>query len=336
MKNVFTFISILIYTNLFAQIPNGYYDSANGLSGSALKNELNNIIDNHTEFEYTASSTDVWDILKEADRDPNNSSNVILIYTGKSVDAAQEYNSGSGWSREHVWAKSRGDFGTDLGPGTDVHHLKPADVSTNSARNNRWFAECSTPYLDGGTDSTGSYTSTSEWVWKPRDEVKGDVARMIFYMDTRYEGENGELDLEVIDYIPTDNNTLEPIHAKLSDLLNWHKEDPVDAFEQNRNNVIYSYQNNRNPYIDNPEYVNLVYNGPVGIAHLTEDDFNIIKENNKLFVNSIYDINSLTLFDVIGRKVAQTNSSSIELSNAGIFLLQITTSENRSIILKVN
>ena len=110
-----------------------------------------------------------------------------------------------GWTREHVWAKSRGDLGTSRGAGTDIHHLKPCDVSVNSARNNRWFAECTEEYLDGGVTPTGSYTSTDDWVWKPRDEVKGDIARMIFYMATRYEGENAEVDLEIIDSIPSDN-----------------------------------------------------------------------------------------------------------------------------------
>ena len=87
---------------------------------------------------------------------------------------------------------------------------------------------------------------------------------MIFYMATRYEGENGEPDLEIVDYLPSSNNTTEPIFAKLSDLIAWHLADPVDEFEMNRNNVIYSYQGNRNPFIDHPEYVTMIWNnGPV-------------------------------------------------------------------------
>ncbi len=88
-----------------------------------------------------------------------------------SVNAAQEYNNGSGWSREHVWAKSRGDFGTSLGAGTDAHHLRPADISVNSARNNRWFDTCSIPYLDGGL-TTGCFTSSTRWVWQPVMRVR--------------------------------------------------------------------------------------------------------------------------------------------------------------------
>ena len=260
MKSILL-LSLLILSSLtgVSQIPAGYYDDAQGLGGDVLKTALYNIIKNHTEYEYTTDTTDVWDILKETDKDPNNTDNVILIYTGWSVDAAQEWNNGDGWEREHVWAKSRGDFGTGLGAGTDVHHLRPVDPSVNSARNNRWFAECDEEYIDNGIP-TGSYTSSTEWVWKPRDEVKGDVARMIFYMATRYEGENGELDLEVIDYIPSDNNTTEPIHALLSDLLIWNAEDPVSDFEINRNDIIYTYQNNRNPFIDYPEWVECIWN----------------------------------------------------------------------------
>jgi len=91
-----------------------YYKTAFNIGGDSLKSSLNQIIKNHIEFPYTSSSTDVWDILKETDKDENDSNNVILIYSGRSVNAAQGYNSAKGWSREDVWAKSRGDFGTDV------------------------------------------------------------------------------------------------------------------------------------------------------------------------------------------------------------------------------
>ncbi|MCD6557172.1 MAG: endonuclease [Bacteroidales bacterium] len=262
MKNVYLTIILIATVSLCsAQIPTGYYDGTSGKTGEELKMALNTIIKGHTKFSYTSSATDVWDILKVTDRDPNNSNNVILIYTGRSVNAAQEYNNGKGWTREHVWAKSRGDFGTAQGPGTDVHNLRPCDVSINSTRNNRWFAECDVPVYDDGV-FTGSYKSDTEWLWEPRAEVKGDVARMIFYMATRYEGYDGEIDLEVIDYFPADDLTKEPVHALLSDLLAWHQADPVDNWEINRNNIIYTnYQHNRNPFIDHPEYVGYIWGG---------------------------------------------------------------------------
>jgi endonuclease I len=272
MKELLLSISLLVASISFGQIPPGYYDSAQGFSGDSLKTELNLIIRDHVEFPYSSNGTDVWDILKETDRDTLNPSNVLLLYSGWSLDADLEYNSGSGWNREHVWAKSHGDFGTSAGPGTDVHALRPCDISVNSARANRWFAECSTEYIDP-SGATGSYFSTSEWVWKPNDNVKGDIARMIFYMATRYEGANGEPDLKIIDYIPSDNNTIAPIHAKLSDLYQWHLDDPVDDWERNRNEIIYySYQNNRNPFIDHPEYATMIWGLTLGIDDLQLDN----------------------------------------------------------------
>ncbi len=261
---------------LKAQIPQNYYLPADGLTGTTLKTALYNIIKNHNQYQYTSDTTDVWDILKHTDKDPNNDSNIIEIYTGWSVNAAQEYNNGNGWEREHIWAKVHGGFETDPPAGTDVHHLRPINRSVNSARNSRYFANCTSPYLYNGTP-TGSYTSTTQWAWKPRDEDKGDIARMIFYMAVRYEGENGEPDLEISDSIPTNNNDPAPIMAKLSDLLQWHIEDPVDNWERNRNNIIYTYyQHNRNPFIDHPEYANKIW-GILGI-----------KDNNNLLTVKIF------------------------------------------------
>ena len=252
-------IFILTCITGFSQIPAGYYDSASGLGGDGLKTALYNIIKGHTEYEYTADTTDVWDILKETDKDPDNSANVILLYTGESVNAAQEWNNGNGWSREHVWSKSHGQFDPEVygpGAGTDVHHLRPSDPAANTAKNNRWFADGGTEYL-----STGCYYDDLLWTWEPRDEVKGDVARMMFYMATRYEGENNEPDLELINYFPADHNTHDPVYALLNDLLSWNQSDPVDDWERNRNDTIYyNYQHNRNPFIDHPEWVECIWN----------------------------------------------------------------------------
>jgi len=250
----------------FGQVPDGYYDAAQGLTGDNLKTALHNIIKGHKEFPYSSSSTDVWDILKEADRDPNNSAMVIGIYSNFSMDAAKEFDNNAGWNREHVWAKSRGDFGTSEGAGTDAHHLRAADISTNSARNNRNFDNAPNQYIDGSGNYSGptdSYTSNTDWVWEPRDEVKGDVARMIFYMATRYEGDSGEPDLELTETL-LNNTDKSPIHGKMSVLLAWHLADPVSTAEQNRNDIVYGFQNNRNPFIDHPEYVCEIYTCTAG------------------------------------------------------------------------
>ncbi|MGC9374915.1 MAG: endonuclease [Bacteroidales bacterium] len=253
-KLFFTSLLFIFSQTLFAQIPDGYYDSAEGLTNNQLKAALHDIIDDHIKYPYSDSGTDTWDILKQADKDPEYTDNVILIYTGSSVNAEQEYNNGNGWNREHVWAKSHGDFGTSEGAGTDAHHLKPSNIDVNGDRDSKDFD-------NGGTQHSVAtecyYTSNT---WEPRDAVKGDIARIMFYMAVRYEGDvSGEPDLELVDYItyPTSN----PLFGKLSTLLEWHTQDPVDDFERNRNNVIYSYQNNRNPFIDHPEFVAQIWGG---------------------------------------------------------------------------
>ncbi|MCD4833698.1 MAG: endonuclease [Bacteroidales bacterium] len=269
MKNLFTTILVFIAFVSFSQIPDGYYDTAEDLNGEELKAALYNIIKGHTDYPYTDASTDTWDILKESDRDPDNSDNVLLIYTGESVNAAQEYNSGSGWSREHVWAKSHG-FPDDWQDAyRDAHHLRPCDISVNSARGNKDFDNGGTQH----SEATECYTDADSW--EPRPVEKGDVARMMFYMATRYEGESGDPDLELVDYTGTSG----PIFGKFSTLIQWNFEDPVDEFERNRNEVVFSYQGNRNPFIDHPEFVNAMYD-IANSAPIIEDQEFTIAENS--------------------------------------------------------
>ena len=265
---IFCLFSIIIS----GQVTTEYYISAENLADNNLKSALNLIIDNHTEFDYTSTNTDVWDILKETDRDPNNSDNVILIYSGVSVNGAQEYNSANGWTREHVWAKSRGNFGTAIGIGTDVHALRPLDNTTNSKRSNRSFNNCTTceDVTDKWGTITGSKKDINDWSFEPRDAVKGDVARMLFYMVVRYEGLDGYPDLELTELTPPQTDK-EPIHGVLSTLLTWHRNDPVDTWEENRNNIIYnSYQNNRNPFIDYPKLAEHIWGTEMGVSWNSE------------------------------------------------------------------
>ena len=238
--------------------PSDYYTPTVGLSGDSLKKQLHVIIKEHREFSYDAA----WDILKELDVDPQNPNNVIGIYSGFSMNAAAEYDASKGWNREHVWAKSFGDFGTRMGAGTDLHHLRAADVSTNSARNNRTFDESDIPYIDESGNYKGATLSFSDddWTWEPRADVKGDVARMIFYMVVRYEGgDDDEPDLELTEAIKARDNK-KPTHGKRSVILEWHQDDPVDDHERRRNSLIYEkYQRNRNPFIDHPEFVSRIW-----------------------------------------------------------------------------
>lgn len=350
MKKTLLFIFIPLLS--FTQVPVDYYLTADNTADDDLKFELNQIIDNHTEFYYTSDGTDVWDILKETDKDPNDGDNVILIYSGISIFAAQEYNVGNGWTREHVWAKSRGDFGTALGPGTDVHALRPLDNTTNGIRSNRGFDNCNncSDVIDQWSNNTGSKLDNIDWSFEPRTEVKGDVARMIFYMAVRYEGYDSYPDLELSETILgiSDNS---PFHGVLSTLLDWHRNDPVDTWEENRNDIIYySYQNNRNPFIDHPELVEHLWGNKIGVvwqSTLHIDEFSEVAF--KLYPNPVSDylnisgINSKTLveiYDTLGKnilsKMIDDSQKQINVSHIspGIYLFNLTD-DDKSIVKRI-
>mgnify|MGYP003308703545 CR=1 FL=1 len=251
MKKILS-LCFLAYLPLHAQSPD-YYQSAQELTGDELRNELHEIIKAHNEFSYSSTKN----ILRLADEDPDNENNVILVYKGNSIskDDFSTNMQQDFWNREHVWVKSQGGFTGDetygaLGAYSDAHNLKPCDASINTARGTKDFD-------NGGnqnTEATECYSTSN--TWEPRDAVKGDVARIIFYMATRYMGDPGEPSLNVIDYI---NNSSDPLMGKLSTLLDWNEQDPVDAFERRRNQVIFNWQQNRNPFIDYPELANLIW-----------------------------------------------------------------------------
>jgi endonuclease I len=198
----------------------------------------------------TLSYDAVWNALKVTDQDPANSSNVILLYSGVSRSKSLNGGDAGDWNREHVWAKSHGDFGTSAGPGTDLHHLRPEDVRVNAERDNKDFD-------NGGSavaDAPGNRTDADSW--EPRAAVKGDVARMVFYMAVRYEGGDPYPDLEVDD---ATGSGAAPRLGRVSALRQWSQQDPPDAFERRRNEMIYSYQGNRNPFVDHPEWVTAIF-----------------------------------------------------------------------------
>lgn len=236
---------------LLSQVPVGYYDDAEGKIGAPLRNALHDIIDDHTVIPHNSSGYDTHDALDDVDEDPMNPLNVILIYSGYSVPKSTWPD----WNREHSWPKS---LGTENGPAhTDVFHLYACDMNVNSSRGNKY-------YDDGGTSSHPEapeckYDADS---WEVRDEDKGDVARAMFYLDVRYNGDKAdELDLEL-----TSNTSLilsgSRYMGKLSTLLKWHALDPVDDKERTRNDFIYNnIQHNRNPFVDNPSWVYSVWGG---------------------------------------------------------------------------
>ncbi|MFE5626674.1 endonuclease I family protein [Streptomyces virginiae] len=224
-----------------------YYAPAEGKTGAALKAALHDIIKTQSKVTYDG----VWNALKATDQDPANPNNVILLYSGRSQSKSTNGGGANDWNREHVWAKSHGDFGTATGPGTDLHHLRPEDVTVNSTRGNKDFDKGGSPV----GEAPGSLTDADSF--EPRDAVKGDVARMLLYMAVRYEGGDGFANLEMNDKV---NNGTAPLFGRISLLKQWNQMDPPDAFEQRRNQVIFDvYQHNRNPFIDHPEWVNSIW-----------------------------------------------------------------------------
>jgi endonuclease I len=265
LNNRFTlFLFGLLLTIGASAQPLTYYQDAWNEDGDDLREALYDIIRVHTKLPYSSSSTDTWDVLKASDVDPSNSSNVLLIYAGISVNGPQEYNNGQGWNREHVWPRSLGGFGTSAGVGTDVHNLKPATISLNSTRSNHEYDELGTGgnAVNYNGNATGNRLNASAGIFEPRDDIKGDLARIIMYMDLRYEGQQGEPDLVMREALNSGGNTF----AVMSTLIDWHFQDTVDQFELDRNDAIHNMQGNRNPFIDHPELVHYVYGDSVGVA----------------------------------------------------------------------
>lgn len=285
-------IALLTLTTFaYGQAPSNYYLSVNTSSPALLRSSLHGVIDDHTKISYTSGGVDTWNVLEAADQDPSNSSRILDIYRNASFPKAGGGN--SNYNREHVWPNSYG-FPTNSGtnyPYTDCHHLFLCDDNYNQARNRRVFDTGNAGWNEYVTTSTGgvgggsgSFPGNSNWQttssspgsWQVWGDRKGDVARALFYMDIRYEGgNNGNTGAAEPNLHLTDNVTLisqsssggnisNAYMGKLSVLLQWHQQDPVDAKEMARNNAVFSYQGNRNPFIDNPTWVDCIYSNACG------------------------------------------------------------------------
>ena len=240
-------------------IPAGYYDSLEGLSGNALKQAVQDIIANPAVVR-AHNYGDIEFILKEADKDPLNSNQVWQMYV-ESPKPILDYQTGSSnigvWNREHIFPQSRGGFsgGTSstadgigvwlptnaddiLSGHADAHHLRAEDGAENSTRSNR----------DYGSDYNGPIGSQGSW--------NGDVSRALFYMAVRYNG------LNLVNGNPSD--AIVGQIGDLATLLTWNTTDPRDDFEMNRNNYIYTWQMNRNPFIDYPNLADYIFGANFG------------------------------------------------------------------------
>lgn len=281
MKNYIYISLFLISFTAIAQIPSGYYDSATG-TGYALKTQLKNIIDGDndglaTEFEsidlgYNA----LWTTYVTSDSDDyyENNGTVLDMYSEKpsgtdsyEYDHFTDQDMGSGgnaegqfYNREHIIPQAV--FNQVTPQRSDAHFVTPSDKYVNGQRGsfpfgvvqNATLTTSNNSKLGNNLDSgySAGYTAT---VFEPIDEFKGDIARMHFYFATRYED-------NVAGYTYTMfNGTSDQVFEDtfLSILLTWHAIDPVSQRELDRNDAIFARQNNRNPFIDHPEFVNTIW-----------------------------------------------------------------------------
>lgn len=274
---LFTFLAFVSSFTLFGQAPAGYYDGANAKTGAELKTALYNIIKGHTDkgydglyAVYTTSdnlpSGKVWDMYSiKAD------GTASYWYSHTSGDRCGSYSGeGDCYNREHTFCDSW--LGNASPQRSDAHHVVPTDGYVNNRRSSyphgkvgsvTWTSTNGSK-LGGSASSTG-YSGT---VFEPIDEFKGDFARIYFYMATRYENliagwvNNGSASA-----ILAGNSYPAYKTWFINLMLQWHNQDPISQKEVDRNNAIYALQHNRNPFIDRPEYAEMIWgDGTVSVA----------------------------------------------------------------------
>ena len=327
-----------------AQIP-PYYSSIDfSQSGDNLKVQLSNlIIDTHDNFiVYTSGTPNTWDVLSISDLEYSTSDNVLLVYGYDNNDGMfisdrlrgvfEKCNffgcAGTAglWNREHVFAKSLANpslvaNSSSAGPGTDVHNLRAADSQKNTQRSNSLFID------DSGVESK----VTNDGYFYPGDEWKGDVARIIMYMYLRYPSQCEAMNSATGSANYSPNGDMPDV------FLEWNKEDPVSALELTRNDVISSYQGNRNPFIDNPYLATLIWNGPAandswGILSLAVFD-EVLVSVSPTITNRHIEISGLgesdfnvTIYSHLGHELASyRRSKTIDVSSfsSGLYIVHV-------------
>ena len=298
--------------------PAGYYNSANGLTGNALKVALHDIIKGHSSISYSNLwnafwSTDnkgdgiVWDMYS----DRPNGNPPYMYYLGQ--DQCGNYTGeGDCYNREHSWPQSW--FNSDGTARTDLHHIFPVDGYVNNKRGNYPFGEVGSASWTSqngsklGSSKTSGYSGT---VFEPIDEYKGDFARAIMYMSVRYYGEDGSWGSSDM------THKAEILPWAIQMLMRWNEQDPVSQKEIDRNNAIYDdYQHNRNPFVDHPEYARMIWDpnwsvnedltegvalfpNPIEVGQTLK-----LSGNNNLFdAIVICDLNGRTLLKVSGKAI---------------------------------
>lgn len=260
-----------------------YYAGIDATNQAALRSTLHARIGNHIRYPYTSSSTDTWDILNLADQDPVDSGAILDIYKNATYT---KITGGTGvYNREHSWPNSYGfNNATETSEYTDAHHLFASDTDYNSARGNLSYGTCSASCTENPTlfnhgigGGSGTHPGNSDWlsgsggsgIYEVWDHMKGDLARASLYMDVRYEGGphpytgTTEQNLQLTDNVSL-IQTNQPYMGRLAVLLAWSAADSPDDAERARNEIVESFQGNRNPFIDHPEWVECVFQGLCG------------------------------------------------------------------------
>ncbi|HQK39886.1 MAG TPA: endonuclease [Flavobacterium alvei] len=326
MKLKLLFTSLLFSLFSFAQIPAGYYNSATG-TGYTLKTNLFNIIKGHTDNGYDG----LYVTYQASDRDYyyENDGTVLDMYsenptgidpynysTSVSSDKCGSYSvEGDCYNREHIIPQSV--FNSNSPMVADAHFITPTDAKVNGLRSNfphGIVASASKTTLNGSKLGTSGVSGYSGTVFEPIDEFKGDIARMYFYFATRYENNVAGYSYDMFN--GTSGQVFTP--EFLSMLLTWHAQDPVNAREIARNNAIYARQNNRNPFIDHPEYVQLIWNptadtvAPTAATNLTVTG--TTSSTVSLSWTAATDNVAVTSYDIYMNSVLKTSVSSSNLT----------------------
>ncbi|MBN2681220.1 MAG: endonuclease [Bacteroidales bacterium] len=326
------FLLLLLPAFVFSQIPAGYYDSAEGLSGTALKSALHNIIDNHDVQSYS----DLHNHFENTDKKPNGKvwdmySDVPggtppYEYSFVSGDQCGSYNSEADcYNREHSWPKSW--FGGEVSPMySDLFILYPTDGYVNGKRSSFPYGEVGSATwtsMNGSKLGTCNFPGYNGTVFEPIDEYKGDFARAYFYMTVRYLGEDSGWPGSDM----TTGAQLKPWALEL--MRKWDFEDPVSTKEIDRNNEVYNIQGNRNPFIDNPNWVDSIYGAYLYIENIinhTPYSYQINKSKLSLEFSKKdlqYQIVSLTGFVLLSGISNEKENIEVEIKNSGVFLLKV-------------
>ena len=255
-KILLLLVGVLVFRTAWANEPAGYYNPANGLAGTALRTALHNIIKNgHISVSYANTKQS----LESLDEDPNDTTKLILLYEHiSSLKSFFVNGNNGGWNREHCWPNSLG-IDDALPAYSDLFNLRACGSISNADRDNLYYDEST---VGAGYDNKAgtNYALCTEDPdsWEPPFDLKGDLARSMFYMDVRYEGGGSEPNLTLTDNVAL-ISTSASYMGRLSTLLIWNFLDPVSAAERTRAEGAFGYQHNRNPFVDRPEWVEAIY-----------------------------------------------------------------------------